>query len=50
MYFGPKTSYAIFDSVFEFHKSGTQLIGKSITLTQIKNGNLSKKSLGSNDF
>jgi hypothetical protein len=48
--FGPNTSYAMLDTVLHFSIQGSQLLGKELTLTQIKDGNLRQVPLGANDF
>lgn len=48
--FGPKTSYAIFDTTFNFYIEENQLVGNELTLTRVVNGNLKQKLLIANDF
>lgn len=48
--FGPNTSYAILDAVFDFTKEGSQLLGHQLTLTRVKHGNLKQLPLTATDF
>ena len=48
--FGPTTSYAKLDSVFNFSIKGNELLGHEITLTLMRNGNLSQSPITSADF
>jgi len=48
--FGPNTSYSTLDAELEFKLEGNQLVGHELTLSKIKNGNLTKVPLSANDF
>jgi hypothetical protein len=48
--FGPKTSYAIFDTTFNFYIEDNKLVGNELTLTRVVNGNLKQDPLNADDF
>jgi hypothetical protein len=48
--FGPKTSYNIADTTFNFYIEGNEIIGHSVTLYRVPNGNLDSKSISEEEF
>jgi hypothetical protein len=48
--FGPKTGYAVLDTVQEFTIEGNQLLGREIRLTLARDGNLTQSSLSASEF
>jgi DnaJ domain len=48
--FGPSTKYAALEGIIEFKIEGTQLMGHSLTLTRIAQGNLREHPLRASDF
>ena len=48
--FGPTTSYAKLDAVLTFTIDGNQLHGNQITLTLMRNGNLTQSPITASDF
>jgi len=48
--FGPRTSYSIADSVFTFRDEGTHYTGYTVTLYQVRGGNLRTRGIRAEDF
>jgi len=48
--FGPNTSYNKADTIFDFFIEGNQIVGNSVTLYKVKNGNLETKSIPKEEF
>jgi DnaJ domain len=48
--FGPATSYAKLDAIFDFKIEGNRLLGHELTLTRVKHGNLSQSPLTASSF
>ena len=50
LYFGPRTSFSKADKVLDFAAAGRRINGHTISLVQVKDGNLSTSSIDSKDF
>jgi hypothetical protein len=50
MRFGPDTTYAILDAELKFFIDKNELVGNSLMLTHVRNGNLQELPLNASDF
>ena len=48
--FGPNTSYNKADTIFDFFIEGNQIVGNSVTLYKVQNGNLETKIIPKEEF